>query len=175
MMTRRQAIEKLHQLGACEEACEWFENSGLDPEEAWNQCNEPDWLAWLAYSLNIDLETIVRAVYESAKVVSHLIPDEEKYSRQALELVERWLAGEEVSANELKVAAASSTGAASFISVASTGAVVYAARAASSVHAFFGYASAALTYATMADSSIDIAGIVRKHIPWSMIEEKLNV
>lgn len=190
MITREQAIKVLKELGACQDARLWFEYlKNVDPETAWNQCQQADWLIWLARHLEISKHKICFAIFECAKAVLHLVPKEEERSRQALELVEKWLAGEEVSEKELERAASEAYDAVEDAYSSAGDVVTRVSCACQTIYyvtayvAPFGYsfhADSAIDNAYSSiekseiDSRIDFPGIVRKHISWKEIEEKLK-
>lgn len=180
MITREQAIEVFNKLGACREARKWFEDSGLEAEEAWNQCLREDWLFWLASTVIIPKAEVKRKLvliaYECAKAVLHLIPEGEEPPRQILELMEKWINGEEVSQEELIILSEDAVyGSPTTVSHASS-AFSHAAYIiiADSNLAFSDYASDAVYCARQADPNLDGFGIIRKHLPWNLIEEKLK-
>lgn len=192
MITREQAIEVLEKFSACTESLEWFMRSRCEPKQAWNQCSNPDWLIWLAETLRIDSHKITLVACECAKAVLHLIPEDEERPRLALELAEKWFTDKGISAKQL--CAATTDAYAAYNAVARINAT-YACYAADAIHcavksvAFAAqstvvlannYADVAVFYAAAATtyrrtgSRMDIPNIIRKHIPWSLIEEKLN-
>lgn len=185
MITRERAIILLKKLDACQDSSNWFEYSEFEPEQAWNQCPNPYWLAWLSRELKVDQHKILSAACECAKAVIHLISEEEQRPRQALELADRWLAGEDVSVSQFKDAvdealAAADVDTASLAADAAAHACYAVALAAYATVNYVAHVAvssivhARVAYARAADPRIDLPGSVRKHITWALIEKKLK-
>lgn len=188
MVTREQGHKLLKKLLACCEARDWLHNSRFEPESAWNQCPEADWLLWLARKLKIEKKQIVFALYECVRAISHLIPEDEERPQELLKPVERWLAGEEVSEEEREATSNAAYNILDYFGfdVLEKDSAVFACEASCYVAAYagplgFGVDADAAVDAVNASQresennlSIDFPGIIRKHIPWSMIEKHLN-
>lgn len=188
MVTRQQAIEVLKKSYACEEGYNWFMDSGLEPEQAWNRCSQPDWLVWLAGRLGIDRNKLILVAYECAKAVLPLIPKNAERIQKVLELVGKGLDGEKVSWGDLQWAAISAIDEIDEIDEIDDPNGVYSDAAysvyfvAHAINSFFIWNSvssvsraySAYLDARDADSNIDFPGIVKKHIPWQMIEKHFN-
>ncbi len=94
-----------HQLEyfvACKEAIKWVGDKEF--EEAWTSCGEINWMLWLANKLTIDPKLFIQIACRCARLVLHLIPEEEERPRKAVEAAETWLAGRASNA-EAQVAA----------------------------------------------------------------------
>lgn len=185
MITRERALSILSEFGACQRARDWFQYFTIgDPESAWNRCSEPDWLVWLAVQLRIDHVVLTRTAYECAKSISHLIPENVEWPQKALKFTEQFLNDKEVSWSELKeiteqnISYEKNTEFLSLLSVRHLAQTVlyHIDENISAIYRSFGYIfDYVIDARTLNDESIvDLAHIVREHVTWQMIEEKIE-
>jgi hypothetical protein len=152
--------EQIRHLRPCMEAREWLHKQ-KDWQEAWDTCPRGDWLLWLHSRLNPGMprgdewhKVYVRIACEAARSVLGSVPAGELRPLAAIELAERFAAGDDVSESDLRAAAAGAADAAAAYADAAGGAAYAAGGAAS--------ANAAAAANAAADAN---AAIVRKHIP----------
>jgi hypothetical protein len=69
------AIEKLIELDACKDACDWVEDRTI--EQAWNECERGGWMLWF-YNQSFPEKTKELAIAKAhyANTVRHLMLDE---------------------------------------------------------------------------------------------------
>lgn len=184
MVTSQQAIILLKEFGACLDARHWFKNSELEPEQAWNECRQADWLIWLARKLRIDKNKIKIALCECAKAIFPLVPEGEDRPRKVIEISEKWITSSPLSVEELRMIGhvdianayyyAEDYGlAASCACEAIHDIAVYAGPFGNGTDIHLALESAHLSI-KKSGSNIDLPGIIRKHITWEMIEKKIN-
>src|SRR5208337_2959706 len=75
-------------------------------EVAWETCNRPEWLLWLAGRLTTDPRPFVLAACACARTVLHLVAAGEERPRIAIEAAEAWCRGESAAAAATADAAA---------------------------------------------------------------------
>ena len=171
----------LVRLRACEEAIGWVaaRPSEETMQESWAACERADWMLWLASKVGVKREFVVYAACQCARTVSHLA---HPYSLVCIETTEAWCRGAatiddvrtarlaaDAAANAADAAnAAYAADAAAYDAAADADADAYDADAA----AYAAYTAAA--YAAAAESLADQSVLVRKHIPWEMIEAALE-
>lgn len=98
----------LQSSGACAEGLQWAR--GLSPQEAWEQCNRPDWMLWALEELGYADQRVPREfACWCVRQVWELLTDPR--SRTAVEVAERYARGEATAA-ELSAARAAAEGAA---------------------------------------------------------------
>ena len=141
----------LTKLGACTEAVKWAGRK--TPKKAWETCKRGDWLLWIASKLDIDRKKLVLAACACARTALKYVPVGEDRPRIAIETAEAWTRGE-ATIEQVRTAA--------YAASAAADAAYAAARAAYA-------ASAAAHAAAHAAARKDIADIVRKIIPFSVI------
>jgi len=147
----------LTKLGACTEAVKWAGRK--TPKKAWETCKRGDWLLWIADKLNVDRKLLVLAACACARTALKYVPAGEERPRLAIEAAERWADNP----TEKNKAAAWAAGAAG-----DAGAAAWAAARAAAAAWAAGAAWAARD-AAWAAAHKDMAKIVRKIIPFSVI------
>ena len=115
--------ELLIELDACTEARIWV--GGKSIEEVVKTCPRGDWALWLAYNLEIDLQTLTLAKALCAKTVLHLMKDQR--SIDAVNIAERFGRGE---ATRVELDAARDAAYAAYAAAYAAKDVAYAAAAA---------------------------------------------
>jgi len=160
---------------ACGEALEWLEKQE-SPRAAWDACERPDWMIWLAARRGIDRKIIVRIACDCARTVLRFVPEGEDRPRLAIETTERWLVGE-ATIEEVRSARADAAyavaGAAAYaaaVAYAVAVAAAYAADAADAAAVAAAYAvdaadaDAADAAAARKAATTQMCGIVRQYI-----------
>jgi hypothetical protein len=163
--------EQIRHLRPCMEAREWLHKQ-KDWQEAWDTCPRGDWLLWLHSRLNPGMprgdewhKVYVRIACEAARSVLGSVPAGELRPLAAIELAERFAAGDDVSESDLRAAAAGAADAAAAYADAAGGAAYAAAHAAGGA-AYAAGGAASANAAAAANAAADAnAAIVRKHIP----------
>lgn len=164
----------LQSSGACNEGLQWAR--GLSPQEAWEQCNRPDWMLWSLEELGYADQRVSREfACWCVRQVWELLTDPR--SRTAVEVAERYARGEATAA-ELSAARDAAEGAAwdaawgaawdaawAAAWAAAWPAACYAARA----HARDAARDAAWPAARAAQ-----ANRLREVVPWSVVDELLS-
>jgi hypothetical protein len=136
----------MDELDACSPAKRWLQEQEM-PEAAWRDCDRGDWMIWLLVRLCATPEGRQGPI---AVLVEHWRAEialagvkAPRAAGEAIELVERWCAGEGVSEAELRAAAAAAADA-----YADAYAAVYADAAYAAAYAADAvYAAAAAAYA----------------------------
>jgi len=142
----------LTKLGACTEAVKWAGRK--THKKAWGTCQRGDWLLWIAGKLNVDRKLLVLAACGCARTALKYIPAGEDRPRIAIETAEAWTRGE-ATIGQVRTAAAAARAAARATARAAAWAAGDAARAAA--------------WAAGDAAHKDMAKIVRKIIPFSVI------
>jgi hypothetical protein len=75
----------------CKEGYEYYKSKSSF-EEAWNDCERDDWMLWLAYKLEVDDRTYIKAVVLCINADRHLIKD--KCSTDIIDTALRYIDGE---------------------------------------------------------------------------------
>jgi hypothetical protein len=150
----------LTELGACPEAVRWAGRK--TPKKAWETCNHGDWLLWVAGKIDIDRKLIVLAACACAKTALKYLPVGEDRPRIAIETAEAWTRGE-ATIEQVHAAADAAVHAAYHVADAVANAAFQAA-----VQAAFHAA-----YAADAAGRKDMARIIRKIIPFSVIKQAI--
>ena len=146
----------LTKLGACTEAVKWAGRK--TPKKAWETCKRGDWLLWIAGKLNVDRKLLVLVACVCARTALKYVPADEDRPRLAIEAAERW-ADNPTEKNK----------AAAWAAWAAAGAAAWAARAAGDA-AWDAARAAAWAAGAAGDAAHkDMAYIVRKIIPFSVI------
>ena len=92
-------IDKLNQLGACSDACDWLEKSNFKTSQAaWDGCERGDWMLWLLGKLSGKPESakrkqLVRATCGCARLALKYVKDGEHRPRICIEATEAWADG----------------------------------------------------------------------------------
>ena len=156
----------LTKLGACAEAVKWAGRK--TPKKAWETCKQSDWLLWIAGKLNIDRKKLVLAACACARTALKYIPAGEDRPRIAIETAEAWTRGE-ATIEQVRTAAYAADAACAAADAA------YAAAAHAAYTAAYAAAHAAYTAAACAAYAAQkqMADIVRKIIPLSVIKEAI--
>ena len=169
-------IELLKSFCACQEAVDWY--NGKDSREAWESCEHGDWLLWICRKLEVGRTLLVLAACDCARLSLLLVPEPEERPRLAIEAAEKWANDP----TEDNMDATRSAVDASIAYAAYTGdAAAYAAGYAAHTAANIDYADDAAiyaAYATAAGARLDClrccADLVRKRIPWNLVEEAIH-
>ena len=119
---------------ACSEARKWLATQA-DPATAWETCERPDWMLWLAARRGVDRKTMVRIACACARTSLRFVPDGETRPLKAIEAAEAWCNDRATvqkvrSADAYAAAAARAVGAAVAADAAADAADAYAADAA---------------------------------------------
>ena len=157
-------VDVLVKLNACGDAI-GYARSKPDAESAWRDCERGDWLLWIAASLGVDRNAVVLAVCDCVEMASFPWPEGDDRPRRAIETARAWIRGE---ASIDEVRAAANAAYAAYAANAANAAANTAANAAA-------YAAGRAANAAYRQSLSESANIVRKHISWEMIEEKIGV
>ena len=186
----------LTELGACHEAVKWAGRK--THKKAWETCKRGEWLLWIAGRLDVDRKLLVMAACGCARTALKYIPDGEDRPRIAIETAEAWTRGEATidqvrsaanaaasyAASHAADAASYAADAATYVAQAAADAATYAAQAADAASYAASYAAAshavyaasyAASYAaaSYAAARKDMAAIVRKIIPFSVIKKAI--
>ena len=152
--------EFLESIGACEPALEWV--GDRDAETAWAECDQADWLMWLAYDAGESThKPLVRIALECAR----LTPITHPLLLDSLNDVERWLVGESVDFYEITE---------KFYRLHSeeirreAAKVLYTLRAADDRHSG-GDLDAVDLALVRGVTQATLCEIARRHLPWSVI------
>lgn len=92
-MTVEQLHKRLVALGACGGARNWVAAFTGTPAEAWEACERPDWLFWLASESGVDSRLSILAACDCAEPVLIYAPDEVFRPSSAIEAARNWAAG----------------------------------------------------------------------------------
>lgn len=164
----------LDKLTACKDAKLWCEGKSL--QEAWGRCENPEWMLCFVVKVGIEPKLIVQCTYEFAMFVSH--PNTDERVTDYLTTVKRWLDGENISREELKVAYATALYAAAdavydYAAAYADVAAVLLMRAEAGLSLLLPVAARAYnTYTTgIAVAEGKQADIIRKIIPYEMLLE----
>ena len=152
----------LTELGACPEAVQWAGRK--THKRAWKTCRRGDWLLWIAGKLDVDRKWLVLAVCACARTVLNYVPKGEDRPRTAIETAEAWTRGE-ATIDQVRIAAHTAAHAAADVSYDAA----HAAHAAS----YAAYVAYATDVAASAAACKDMADIVRKIIPFSVIKQAI--
>jgi len=172
-MKTTQAI--LTELAACPEAVKWAGRK--THKKAWETCKRGEWLLWIAGKVDIDRKLLVLAACACARTALKYVPDGEDRPRIAIETAEAWVRGEATidqvrSASYAAAYAACAANAANAAHAANAANAAYAANAASYAASLAAYAANA-AHAADAAARKDMAAIVRKIIPFSVIKKAI--
>ena len=148
-------VDRLRALGACLEAIKWA-STQPDAKAAWNACEKPYWLLWLAPRIGATHQQIVLAACACARTELKYIPEEEERPLMAIEAAEAWARGE-VSIEEVRIAAR---------------AALAAYAAASAVDAANSAARAAYAAARAARAALDAADAVADAVAFSSADAR---
>jgi len=190
-MTRK-ITDMLDDLGACEESLDWLkEKKPSNVYQAWRSCPRGDWLLWFAAKIGVDRRLVVAAACEIARdalpIFEGKYPDDNR-PRKAIETAEEWCKGK-ATQEQVRMAAAAAAAAAADAAAAAAAADAADAWAAAWAAAADAWAAAwaAADAADAADAAADAAAadardkalqkyaaIVRKHISWRMVKERMK-
>jgi len=120
-------VDRLRALGACWPAIDWA-STQPDAQTAWRNCENPEWLIWLADRIGATHQQIVLAACACVRTALKYIPEEEERPLMAIEAAEAWARGE-ASLEEVSAARAASRAAVDAALAASLDASVAASRA----------------------------------------------
>ena len=149
--------DKLAALNACPDAVEWAKTQP-SMKAAWANCERGDWMLWLLAMTKCRRPErryrgpLVRAACECARLSLKYVPKGEKRPLKAIQAVEKWADG--------KLA---------------IGVVLDAASAAYAAYAAYTAYAANAAYAAYAAERKRQADIIRKHIPWDLIAERIAI
>ena len=175
-MTRK-ITDMLDDLGACEESLDWLkEKKPSNVYQAWRSCPRGDWLLWFAAKIGVDRRLVVAAACEIARdalpIFEGKYPDDNR-PRKAIETAEEWCKGK-ATQEQVRMAAAAAT-AAAWAAADAADAADAAADAAEAADAAADAADAAADAADARDKALQkYAAIVRKHISWRMVKERMK-
>ena len=156
--------EVLNKYSACSESIKWVGKRKV-PKVAWDACLRGDWLLWIAAMVGVKREIVVFAACQCARL--SLKHTEDPRVLECIEVTEAWTKGK---ATLVEVEAARRAAA---VASDDAGYAAYAAAAAAAVASAY----AAAAYAAAAGrkkTQKACAMLVRKHIPWKFIAEKLK-
>jgi len=167
----------LTEVGACHEAVKWAGRK--THKRAWETCKRGDWLLWIAGKFDVDRKLLVLAACACAKTALKYVPNGEDRPRIAIETAEAWTRGK-ATIEQVRVAADAAYAAYHAAAYAAYRAAAYAAYAAADAAAHAAYHAAAhAAYRAAADAAAhaaahkDMARIVRKIIPFSVIKQAI--
>lgn len=142
-------IDRIEAMGACSDSLLWLRSlpPGTTPQQAWDACERPDWMLWVA-GKTLDRSKVVLIACAVARTTLHLVPEGEDRPRIAVETAEAWARGE-ATIDEVMGAA----DAADAYDAYAAAYAAYAANAAESADA----AEAAAAYATHAAEAANAA------------------
>jgi hypothetical protein len=180
----------LTELDACSEAVKWAGRK--THKQAWETCKRGDWLLWIADRFDVDRKLLVLAACGCARTVLKYVPVGEDRPRIAIETAEAWTRGEAMIDQVRSAAYAAAYAAYAAADAASAAHALYAAEAAAyaadavyaayAVDAVYTAAHAAVYAAHAADDVYtaahaaahkNMAGVVRKIIPFSVIKKAI--
>jgi hypothetical protein len=179
--------EVLQNMYACDAALTWVADQPAT-EETWDACPRGDWLLWLLGKLEVERPRLVLAACECARLVLVHVPQGEGRPLRAIEMAEAWARGGVGAPTlaEVRHAAAAAYAAAAYAAADAAAyaadaayAAAYAAAAAAAAYAA-AYAADAAAYAAdaaayaRAEVLTKCAGIVRRHFPWSEVQDLLS-
>jgi len=167
----------LTELAACPEAVKWAGRK--THKKAWETCKWGDWLLWIAGRLDVDRKLLVLAACACARTALRFVPRGEDRPRIAIETAEAWVRGE-ATIEQVRNAALAALAAADAAAHAAYAAAYAAADAAANAASRAAYAAtdaahAAAYAATDAAYAAhkNMADIVRKTIPFSVIKKAI--
>ena len=173
----------LTELGACSEAVKWAGRK--THKQAWETCKRGDWLLWIADRFDVDRKLLVLAACGCARTVLKYVPVGEDRPRIAIETAEAWTRGEAMIDQVRSAAYAAAYAAYAAADAASAAHALYAAEAAADAASavYAAYAVDAAVYAAHAADDVytaahaaahkNMAGVVRKIIPFSVIKKAI--
>ena len=168
--------------GPCEDGALWY--NGRDSHKAWLACQRGDWLLWVAGRLDVDRNLMVAAACDCAELALPLTRRAALEAEKAIATTRRWLEGDATQEEVLAAADAAVVVAAGDHTWSDA---VYAAARAAEAIARAGSASSAAAFTALAVYSIpdgracyvvmheQCAQLVRKRIPWRLIEAAIAV
>src|SRR3972149_6910811 len=90
---------------ACPEALRWLKTQA-SPRAAWDACERPDWMIWLAARRGVDHKVLARIACDCARTALRFVPAGEDRPRLAIEATERWIVGAAAATDAAYAAAA---------------------------------------------------------------------
>ena len=171
--------KQLTEMDACTQAVKWVGRKS--PKTAWAKCERADWMLWLAGRLEIDRKVLVLCACDVAETALKHIPDGEDRPAKAIEAARAWVDGK-ATIQEVREARKSAydaaCAAAADDAATDTTYAAYASSEAVCASAFYATATdaadAAAAYAADDDTRKELANLVRKRIPYDMIETALT-
>ena len=163
-------IKLLEKHDACIEAITWSKQFKT-PQEAWEACERPDWMAWLIAEFNPsepysdERKPLVSLCIKFVRTVWEQLPGE---SKDAIKVFERWVNGEDISREDLSTASRAAANAATCAAATAAAAAYasYAATCAAATADAAACAAACAAYAARATKgSARITKIIRKDYP----------
>ncbi len=176
----------LRGLGLCPIAQHWARGRKAD-EDAWVACPHPDWLLTIAVRIGVDRRLLVAALCDCAETALPHLPAGETRPAEAIRVARQWTQGE---ASTSEVRAAADRAAPALDGGTASGAAARAAYATATFAARAGspgdklhleIVTSCLVSAHASGGGIDaveaakqrLAEIVRRHLPWEVIRERL--
>ena len=159
-------IEFARSKAACGEALAWLKTQD-DPKHAWQTCERPDWMIWLAGRRNIDRKVLVKIACDCARTALRFVPEGEDRPRLAIETTERWIVGEatiEEVRSARNAAADAAYAAYAYAAAYAAADAAYAADAADAAYAADAAAYAADAADARKEANIKMCSIVRQRI-----------
>jgi len=163
MKTLKNLLEKLN---ACEDAINWAGNKNIG--EVIAQAERGDWLLWLAKRIKIDIRPLTLAKALCAKTVIHLMED--KRSKDAVNLAERFGTDLTITEEDLKNAAAAAAAADAAAYAAAYAAYVAADAAAADAADAAAYAAADAAAARI-KNQLETANICREYLTTAVFKQ----
>lgn len=193
MITQEKMVEALREMNLPQEHLDWFKK-WLLPEEAWNQCENPECLIQVAGVLDIDVVWILSAMCDCVESILFQAEEYDGRPLKAVELVKSYSKGKiykgvelvhygnllQASDDTLSAAEELSDDSAPSASIAVCYAASYLAEIVldicdeANISEIIDKCCAVLSWAECALSKKDFCSIIRNHIPWQMIEEKMQ-
>jgi hypothetical protein len=164
----------INQFDPCKEGLEFY-NKFNSFKEAWETCPRGDWMLWIAFKLNVSLQTITLTKALCANTVRHLIKN--KRSKYVILIALKFGRGKATkleltcAANDAAADAATDTYAAA---AAATDTYVATAADAADAAAYAAYAAAAAAYAAYAAAAYAAAAYAANAANAAFIAKKAN-
>ena len=155
---------QLKSLSACDEAVRWVADRDL--ESAWAQCEQGDWMLWLAAKANIDRKLLVQAACDCAETAWPYCKSEETLQAAMLcvHVTREWCEGR-TDIEDVREARYAAYAAGAYAAADAADAAAYAADAAAYAVNAADYAADAADAAARAKTLAKCADLVRARIP----------